>query len=617
MKNSAYLFPMMFLLLFCGCTRQQGQLEVALEYSGQNRKELEKVLTHYSHCQSDSLKLEAARFLISNMPGHCTYTSPAIEKYYTALDSVQDLLPPVRKLFQNIPFDRPEYTVGLQTKEDIKLITAEYLIHHIDLAFRQWETLPWLEGLDFAQFKEYLLPYRVAYEPLDYWLDSVEFYRNILQNSIENYEDCRYFTHYMQYKLRYLPGPRIEQNPDKRLHDYKMDCIPNSRYLMFLQRLVGIPSAIDFIPHFANRNGRHYWTMTPDMKYNTLQVFQANMYRAPKIFRQTYSHNPCIIPARNEYVPSLFRNPFFRDVTREYMPVTDIKIDIPWNVKNKYVYLAVFNDLQWKPVACARVSGSKAVFQDMGRDIVYLPVYYDENETMYPLDFPFIVWENGETERLNADKNQFESICLTRKYPSNSMNDYWNTSLMGLRIEVSDDKNFNEADTIAIIQKRPLSKYQDILIDTIVRKRYCRLIKGSRDYAYLAHLSFYDKDGQKIEGKAIGPDSTAFQEISSDDPVRFGTIRQWMGLDFEKPVCLSRIRYLPRNDANGIFPGNEYELFYYDFPGGWKSLGIQNPIKDELDYTDVPSNALLWLRNLTTGQEERIFTYRNGRIIFW
>lgn len=617
MKNSAYLFPMMFFLLFYGCTRQQVQLEAALKYSGQNREELEKVLAHYSHRQSDSLKLEAARFLISNMPGHCSYTSPAIEKYYADLDTVKGLTPPVRKLFQTIPFDRQEYTVGLQAKEDIKLITAEYLIHHIDLAFQQWETLPWLEGLDFDRFKEYFLPYRVACEPLDYWRDSVAVCRKVLQNSMENYEDCRYFAHYMQYELRYLPGPRMEQNPDRRLHDYKMDCIPLSCYLMFSQRWIGIPSSIDFIPHFGNRNGRHYWTRSIDVKYNTLQVFQANMYRAPKIFRQTYSHNPCIIPARNEYVPSLFRNPFFRDVTREYIPVTDIKIKIPQSLKSKHVYLAVFNDLQWKPVACAKVSGNKAVFQDMGRDIVYLPVYYDENETMCPLDFPLIVWENGETERLNADKDRLETMCLTRKYPSNSMNDYWNSSLTGLRIEVSDDKDFSVADTIAVIQERPLSKYQDILIDTIVRKRYWRFIKDNGDFVYLAHLSFYDKDGQVINGKAIGPDSIAFQEISSDDPVRFGTIAKWMGLDFEKPVCISRIRYLPRNDANGIFPGNEYELFYYDFPGGWKSLGVQNPIKDELDYMDVPSNALLWLRNLTTGQEERIFTYINGRVIFW
>lgn len=197
------------------------------------------------------------------------------------------------------------------------------------------------------------------------------------------------------------------------------------------------------------------------------------------------------------------------------------------------------------------------------------------------------------------------------------MNDYWNTSLMGLRIEMSNDADFNMTDTIAVIQERPLPGYLDIHIDTTERKRYCRLLKDNRDFVYLAHLSFYDKDGQVITGKAIGPDSTAFQDISLDDPVRFGTIKQWMGLDFEKPVCVSRIRFLPRNDANGIFPGNEYELFYYDFPGGWKSLGIQNPIKDELDYTNVPSNALLWLRNLTTGLEERIFTYRNGRIIFW
>ncbi len=617
MKNSAYLFPVMFLLLFYGCTRQQVQLEAALKYSGQNRGELEKVLAHYSHCQSDSLKLEAARFLISNMPGHCTYTSPAVEKYYASLDTVQGLTPPCRKLFQTIPFDRPEYAGGLQAKEDIKLITAEYLIHHIDLAFRQWETLPWLEGLDFELFKEYFLPYRMAYEPLDYWRDSVEVCRNILQNSMENYEDCRYFAHYMQYELRYLPAPQMEQNPDRRLHDYKMDCIPSSRYLMFLQRWIGIPSAIDFIPHFGNRNGRHYWTRIIDVKYNTLRIFQADVYRVPKIYRQTYSYNPFIIPDRNEYVPYLFRNPFFRDVTREYIPVTDIKIDIPWNLKNEHVYLAVFNDLQWRPVACAKVSGSKAVFQDMGRDIVYLPVYYDENETMCPLDFPFIVWENGETERLNVDKDRLETMCLTRKYPSNSMNDYWNTSLMGFRIEVSDDEDFSEADTIAVIQERPLPKYRDIQIDTIVRKRYWRLIKDNGDFVYLAHLSFYDKDGQVINGKAIGPDSGAFKDISADDPVCFGTIAKWMGLDFEKPVCISRIRYLPRNDANGIFPGNEYELFYYDFPGGWKSLGIRNPVKEELDYTGVPSNTLLWLRNLTTGREERIFIYRDGKIIFW
>ena len=43
------------------------RLDFALEQAGKNRIELEKVLNYY---QNDSLKLEAARFLIRNMPGH-------------------------------------------------------------------------------------------------------------------------------------------------------------------------------------------------------------------------------------------------------------------------------------------------------------------------------------------------------------------------------------------------------------------------------------------------------------------------------------------------------------------------------------------------------------------
>lgn len=49
-------------------------LEQALTFAGENREELEKVLSHYT---DDSLKLAAARFLIMNMPGHAGY-SPAI-----------------------------------------------------------------------------------------------------------------------------------------------------------------------------------------------------------------------------------------------------------------------------------------------------------------------------------------------------------------------------------------------------------------------------------------------------------------------------------------------------------------------------------------------------------
>ena len=36
-----------------------------------------------------------------------------------------------------------------------------------------------------------------------------------------------------------------------------------------------------------------------------------------------------------------------------------------------------------------------------------------------------------------------------------------------------------------------------------------------------------------------------------------------------------------------------------------------------IEYDDVPSNGLYWLRNQTLGQEERIFTWENGKAHFW
>lgn len=73
---------------------------------------------------------------------------------------------------------------------------------------------------------------------------------------------------------------------------------------------------------------------------------------------------------------------------------------------------------------------------------------------------------------------------------------------------------------------------------------------------------------------------------------------------------------LPRSDGNGIYPGNIYELLYHDLEG-WRSLGEKIATDFYIEYDDVPSGALYWLRNLSGGVEERIFTWENGMQQFW
>lgn len=63
MKSCSYLLVIFVMLTAC-LQQKDKSLSHALDAAGKNRQELEKVLAHY---KDDSLKLNAAQFLINNM----------------------------------------------------------------------------------------------------------------------------------------------------------------------------------------------------------------------------------------------------------------------------------------------------------------------------------------------------------------------------------------------------------------------------------------------------------------------------------------------------------------------------------------------------------------------
>ena len=66
--------PILYTTLICtlilACTRYPAGVEETLSQAGKNRGELEKVLRHYRQHPEDSLKYQAACFLIDNMKWH-------------------------------------------------------------------------------------------------------------------------------------------------------------------------------------------------------------------------------------------------------------------------------------------------------------------------------------------------------------------------------------------------------------------------------------------------------------------------------------------------------------------------------------------------------------------
>ena len=83
----------------------------------------------------------------------------------------------------------------------------------------------------------------------------------------------------------------------------------------------------------------------------------------------------------------------------------------------------------------------------------------------------------------------------------------------------------------------------------------------------------------------------------------------------KKAKKIQFIQFAPRNDDNAISPGDDYELFYWN--DRWISLGTKVASDFSIQFDNVPKNALLWLKDLTKGHEERPFTIENGKQIWW
>ena len=82
-----FVFSIVLLFIAVSCKKENFRLEYALDFAGGNRTELMKVLEYYG---KDSLKLEAAHFLIENLPHYYSYTGRVLDSVKAIKASVAE-----------------------------------------------------------------------------------------------------------------------------------------------------------------------------------------------------------------------------------------------------------------------------------------------------------------------------------------------------------------------------------------------------------------------------------------------------------------------------------------------------------------------------------------------
>lgn len=611
-----------FLILAMGiisCTKST-TLETSIQKAKNNQDEIKKVLTYFSRSPKDSLKYKAACFLIENMPGHTTWSNNSMEQYLSRVNKELKITTWDERLLANLLYSRilDPSIEEVYTTEDIETLTSDFLISHIESVFRQKEKYSWLEDVDFNIFCEYLLPYRLDREIPSLWRDSTVKGFQKMHDYIQIYDDTRTSTTNLSKTLvselwSYWPNI-MEKLPSPSEDQYKSNCEDEAISELMLHRLLGIPAAIDFIPCWGNCNGHHVWTQPINRKFHYTNKIEKFNRSIPKVYRMTYSKQ--FTPywhKTNEYIPDFFKNIFLKDVTNEYINGKTVKeYNFPKNIN--YGYLCVFNQGKWLPVSQAKNKSGKCIFSNMGSGIVYLPAYFYQ-EQFTPISSPFILKDNGDKEYLHAT-NKRKDMILYRKYPMESRKRHYTKRIIGTKIEASKSKLFKECntDTLYTIQKNPTMQPIKLKLDK--EYHFFQITPATDEGAPIAEIYFYDKKGKRIYGTMEG--DTFDKDFLNDNNILTSTcIYKQLLISFNSKDTIASICILPHNDGNGIYPGDEYELFYFDEKCQWISCGKKKAESYKLTFNQIPQGALLWLRNLTSGKEERIFTYKNGTQHFW
>lgn len=359
---------------------------------------------------------------------------------------------------------------------------------------------------------------------------------------------------------------------------------------------------------------------------DTLGKYKDADYVTPKIYRNTFSENEeSHVKQRGycSYLPAVFNDPCLIDATNLYEPTHDIRIPKVFKVqKDKFAYIAVADRENWIPVGWGKMGKKEAKFPLLVSNCVYLPLLINDSRKQ-SINYPFIISENGSIDYLKPNHAKPQRIELLRKYPLNQRISGYINKMVGGKFQLANNIDFKNAVTVHTIDKSPGVYVNEVALNLQRKYRYARYLAPDSTNCMIAEAEFYEKSEgtEPLPGKIIGTkwNVNELEKAFDGNVLTYVFIWQktgiWVGLDLGKPIEISKIRFVSRNDKNHIVPGNSYELFYWE--NEWKSLGQQVAADKILVYDKVPSDCLFLLKNYTEGQEERIFTYENGKQVWW
>ena len=565
----------------------------------------------------------AAAFLLSHLRYHrCALPGP-YERYCDEVDSIYLLY--TNDSLMNIALAEisGKYHGVIHTVPDAEQLSAEYLIQNIDTCLEHRERMPWLRNLSWEEFCEYYLPYKFAErQALDDWRTLADLSEE-KDMRILNYRGNRIDNPKVRYKTlhKILLGKNPMNGPDNPLeyqtlrpdalaHSHGTNCFARAYAVLTYCRANGIASAVDYTPSWARRGGVHAWisVITPGSQDQSFEpwteniepgYFMGNGWYPSKVYRMGWSPRPVLVEALKDgiHLPAQLSHLFVKDVTDLYNKTYSISIRC--RKSSDYVWLSTFDGNRWCPIDIAKVSWGHAVFQKVTTGLVYCLLSARDGSQV---SGPFVLDASGCVLFLPTEGDKI-TVELSRKFLTGEHIHAVREYLGGVDIYGSEDgvryALLGSQETHCILS-------ESVPFRENIPIRYIRLVPKEKTPADIAEVFFYDQHGKPV---VINEKDLAFDK----DPLTYLRLvpEETYTIDLGETVILGHASLIRRGDGNDIFPGDTYELYYND-GHHWQFIGRQTATDIRILFKDVPSGPLLWIRDISSGQENGCFFYEEG-----
>lgn len=665
----------LMLILITSCHDYPKEIQESFKMAGKNKQELVKVLKFYKKNSSDSLKYEAALFLIKNMKWHY---SQKIEmsndvwnlffledslikskiqhkghwKYDRALNGYKYLAKKIlHKDFENL------FKKG-NNEFDLCGINANLLIENIEYAFKV-KNMEWNKNLNFDEFCEYILPYRFNSEPV-FNIRKTLFNQFSYLNDVDSLKNNS--KKIISFSNRYITDFNWDwDEPNLKVNDYgffniyywnvsSMFCNHHVAIQGQFLRSIGVPVTEVFTPVWRDTDIGHSWLGLYSRK-GVISIFSAiyedpgtnshlwSLKRATKFYLKTFAPNkdsPFFLKSETEELPKEFSNPCIKDITSTLVDVESFEIKLEKiNISINLSYFCLFINGQWKPVGWGKINKEKQTtyFENIPVGLIGVPCYY-ENNKMTPCASLLKIEKNKIIEV--KPKKEVSELQIIRKFPYKTRMQYFNNKIIGTKIEASNNSEFSDSIILSVLTDTLIPYYQDHYFDNSRKFQYYRIIAPGyqlniAELEFLTNLNDLNTEQAsplpifnledtlqdtyfKYSKNFMGDKINGIDYNAFDGNILTYTEMKWAGIDLGIPRTINRIRIVPRNADNGIKVGNNYELFYWD--NKWISVGRKKAEYNFVSFDKVPSHTLYWLRNLDMGNEELPFLIIDGKQTF-